>query len=33
MKTLFILGTLIIGVIGYQTGRKQQPQYIKVKRF
>ncbi len=33
MKSLFILGTVIIGVLGYQAGRKQQPQYVKVKRF
>ena len=33
MKTLLILGTVIIGFIGYRAGRKQQPQYVKVKQF
>ncbi len=33
MKTLFILGTVVIGFLGYHAGRKQQPQYVKVKRF
>ncbi len=33
MKTLLILGTVLIGFIGYRAGRKQQPQYVKVKQF